>query len=492
MATLNQRLDAETITLILDEFNYDVEFLSIDYKKNEINKEEKYVKRPPIITVMGHVDHGKTSLLDYIRKTNLIDKEKGGITQHIGAYSVIFRKEKITFLDTPGHEAFTSMRYRGTKITDIVIIVIDTTDKIMPQTKEAIKHSQIANVPIIFALSKIDKENSNTERIKEELANMNLLVEDWGGKYQSQEISSKTGFGIDNLLEKIILESDVLELKSNSIGLANGTVIESSLDKRKGYITNIIVQKGLLKLGDYVLAGNYHGKIKLILDEWGNKKNKAEISDPVSIIGLNGCPNAGETFEVCINEKIAKKIAINRKKLIREQSIKYKKYLTLEEIGKRIALGNFKDFKIILKGDTDGSIEALSDSLQKLSNDSININIIYKNIGQITESDILLSIASNAMIIGFNVSANKNAIDLSKKENIEIRIYYIIYDLIIDIKNAIKGMLNNTNKRKEKILGSVKIKEIFNLKKIGKIAGCIVNEGIIKKILKLRLLEMEL
>lgn len=490
MVTLNQRLDAEILTLVSDEFGYDVEFVGLDLEEaiqEEKDLEKNLVPRPPIITVMGHVDHGKTSLLDCIRKTNVIAGEYGGITQHIAAYSVKYSKEKsITFLDTPGHEAFTAMRARGTQITDIAIIVIASDDNVMPQTKEAISHAQIANVPIIFVLNKIDKPNSNPNRIKEQLSKLNFLVEDWGGKYPSQNVSAKTGTGINDLLEKIIITSELLELKANPKKPATGTVIEASLDKGKGYITTLLVQNGTLKIGDYILTGKHHGKVKNILDERGISISYAGPSKPIIIIGLNGAPNAGEKFKVFKNEKNAKQLAIKREQLQREQNIRSQKYLTLDEAGRRISSGDYKEIKIILKGDTDGSVEAISSSIQRFSTENRIINIIHKGIGQITESDVLLANASNAIIIGFNVRPNINAKKIAKKNNIEIRTYSIIYDIINDIKKAIEGML--TSIKREKILGNAEIREIFKIPKIGIIAGCMVTEGKLFRKAKVRLI----
>ncbi|WGH27226.1 MAG: translation initiation factor IF-2 [Candidatus Bostrichicola ureolyticus] len=490
MVTMNQRLNAETITLVAHEFGYLVEFIGLEYAiQDEKDFETNLKNRSPIVTIMGHVDHGKTSLIDYIRKSNIIVGEVGGITQHIGAYSVDFEGKNITFIDTPGHEAFTAMRARGAQITDIAVIVIAADDKIMPQTKEAISHAQISGVSMIFAINKIDKPMSQPEKIREQLAGMNLLVEEWGGKYQSQEISAKTGIGINKLLEKIIIESEILQLKANPNKLATGTVIEASLDKGRGFLTNVIIQNGTLKKGDYVLAGNYHGKIKVILDERGQSIKEAGPSKPVIILGLNGAPVAGDKFKVFKYEKKAKEIAYKRMQLQREQNIRTQKYLTLDEIGRRIALGNFKEIKIIIKGDKDGSIEAIANSLQKESTDKIMINIIYKNVGAITESDVLLASASNAIIIGFNVrTANNNIINIAYKENIEIRTYSIIYDIINDIKKAIDGLNKNNKNKKEKIIGNAQVQEIFKIPKIGIIAGCIITKGKIVFNSKIRLI----
>ncbi|WP_185877374.1 translation initiation factor IF-2 [Blattabacterium cuenoti] len=490
MVTMNQRLDAEVLTLVSDEFGYDVKFVGLDLEEaiqDEKDLEKDLKPRPPIITVMGHVDHGKTSLLDYIRNTNVIAGESGGITQHIAAYSVEFdSKQGITFLDTPGHEAFTAMRARGAQITDIAIIVIASDDQVMPQTKEAISHAQAANVPIIFVLNKIDKPNSNTNKIKEQLSKLNILVEDWGGKYPSQEISAKNGTGIKDLLKKVLLLSKLLNLKANPNKLSSGTVIEASLDKGKGYITTVLVQGGTLKIGDYVLAGSNHGKVKSLLDERGRSISYADPSKPVTIVGLNGAPTSGDKFKVFKNEREAKQLASRRGQLQREQNIRAQKHLTLDEIGRRIALGDFQELKIIIKGDVDGSVEAISDALQKLSTKNIVINIIYKGVGQITESDVLLASASDAIVIGFNVRPNVSAKNIAKKDNIEIRTYSIIYDVINDIKKAMEGMLSP--EIREKILGNAEIREIFKIPKHGTIAGCMVIEGKLLRKYKVRLI----
>lgn len=489
MATLNQRLDAETISLVASEFGYKTEFVGVlqDLSQEEVDSEEDLKPRPPVITIMGHVDHGKTSLIDYIRNTNIIAGEFGGITQHIGAYSVTINKNKnITILDTPGHEAFTAMRARGAQITDIAIIVIAADDQIMPQTKEAINHAQMAGVPMIFAINKIDKNTAQPERIREQLANMNILLEEWGGKYQSQEISAKTGIGIDKLLEKILLEAEILDLKANPEKPGSGVVIEATIDKGRGYLTTLLVQSGKISTGDYILAGSCHGKIKAILDERGSKILLAGPSRSVIILGLNGAPSAGDKFKVFKDEKEAKQIASYRGQLQREQSIRSQKHITLDEIGRRIALGDFKEFKIIIKGDVDGSVEALSDSLQKLSTDSIIINIIHKGVGQITESDVLLASASNAIIIGFNVRPANNAKNISEREKIEIRTYSIIYDIINDVKEAIKGLVSP--KIRDKIIGVAEIRGVFKVAKLGNIAGCMVLDGKIIKSSKIKLI----
>lgn len=489
MATLNQRLDAETISLIAGEFGYTVEFVGVlqDFAQDDIDAEEDLKPRPPVITVMGHVDHGKTSLIDYIRKTNIIAGEFGGITQHIGAYSVtINNNQYITILDTPGHEAFTAMRARGAQITDIAIIVIAADDQIMPQTKEAINHAQMAGVPMIFAINKIDKNTAQPEKIREQLANMNILLEEWGGKYQSQEISAKTGIGIDKLLEKILLEAEILDLKANPKKPASGVVIEATIDKGRGYIITVIIQSGKLATGDYILAGSYHGKVKAILDERGKNILQATPSRSVTILGLNGAPSAGDKFKVFKDEKEAKQIASYRGQLQREQSIRSQKHITLDEIGRRIALGDFQELKIIIKGDVDGSVEALSDSLQKLSTKSIIVNIIHKGVGQIIESDVLLASASHAIIIGFNVRPANNAKNIAEKENIEIRTYSIIYDIINDVKKAIQGLISP--KIREQIIGLAEIRGVFKVGKLGNIAGCMVTDGKIIRYSKIKLL----
>lgn len=489
MATLNQRLDAETISLIAEEFGYNTEFVGVlqDTYQDDIDSEEDLQPRPPVITVMGHVDHGKTSLIDYIRNTNVIAGEFGGITQHIGAYSVTVNKSKhITILDTPGHEAFTAMRARGAKITDIAIIVIAADDQIMPQTKEAINHAQMAGVPMIFAINKIDKHTAQPEKIREQLANMNILLEEWGGKYQSQEISAKTGIGIDKLLEKILLEAEILDLKANPEKSALGVVIEATIDKGRGYITTVLVQSGKLYTGNYILAGSYHGKVKAILDERGKNIFQAGPSRSVTILGLNGAPSAGDKFKVFKDEKEAKQIASYRGQLKREQSIRSQKHITLDEIGRRIALGDFKELKIIIKGDFDGSVEALSDSLQKLSTNSIIINIIHKGVGQITESDVLLASASNAIIIGFNVRPANNAKNISEKENIEIRTYSIIYDIINDVKEAMQGLISP--EIRDKIIGVAEVRGVFKVAKLGNIAGCMVTDGKMVRSSKVKLI----
>jgi translation initiation factor IF-2 len=490
MVTMNQRLDAETLTIVADEFGYEVEFITVDIEEAIAvveDKEEDLVFRAPIVTVMGHVDHGKTSLLDYIRKENVIAGESGGITQHIGAYGVTLDNgQKIAFLDTPGHEAFTAMRARGAQVTDIAIIVIAADDDIMPQTKEAISHAQAAGVPIIFAINKVDKQNANPEKIKEKLAGMNLLVEDWGGKFQSHDISAKVGTGVKELLEKVLLEAEVLDLKSNPNKAAQGTVVEAFLDKGKGYVSTILVQHGTLKVGDYMLAGKHHGKIKAMHDERGNIVTVAGPSTPVSVLGLDGAATAGDKFNIFEDEKEAKQIASKRSQLMREQSVRTQRHITLDEIGRRIALGQFKELNVILKGDVDGSVEALSDSFSKLSTEEIQINIIHKGVGAITETDVMLASASDAIIIGFNVRPAGNARQLADKEEIDIRYYSIIYAAIDDLKDAMEGML--APEMKEEVLGTAEIREIFKISKVGSIAGCMVMDGKIARNAKIRII----
>ena len=479
MVTMNQRLDAETLSIVAEEFGFEVEFITADIEESiqevEDNPED-LVPRAPIVTVMGHVDHGKTSLLDYIREENVIAGESGGITQHIGAYAVQLENgQKITFLDTPGHEAFTAMRARGAQVTDLAIIVVAADDDIMPQTKEAISHAQAAGVPIVFAINKIDKPTANPDKIKEGLANMNLLVEDWGGKIQSQDISAKTGDGVKELLEKVLLEAELLELKANPDRLAYGTVVEAFLDKGRGYVSTILVQGGTLKVGDYVLAGQNSGKVKAMHDERGNSIKEAGPSTPISILGLDGAPQAGDKFNEFEDEREAKAIAVKRTQLQREQSVRTQRHITLDEIGRRIALGDFKELNIILKGDVDGSVEALTDSFLKLSTEEIQVNIIHKGVGAITESGVLLASASDAIIIGFNVRPMGNARQLADKEEIDIRNYSIIYDAINDLKDAMEGMLSP--EMREEITGTAEIRETFKISKIGTIAGCMVTSG---------------
>ena len=490
MVTMNQRLDAETLTIVAEEFGYEVEFTTADVEETVEEVEENpedLVSRAPIVTVMGHVDHGKTSLLDYVRKENVIAGESGGITQHIGAYGVeLDGGQKIAFLDTPGHEAFTAMRARGAQVTDIAIIVIAADDDVMPQTKEAISHAQAAGVPIIFAINKSDLPTANPEKIKEKLAQMDLLVEDWGGKIQSHDISAKTGAGVKELLEKVLLEAEILELKANPKKLAKGTVVEAFLDKGRGYIATILVQAGTLKIGDYVLAGRNSGKIKAMHDERGHEVKEAGPSTPVSILGLDGAPQAGDTFKVMEDEREAKDIAARRTQLQREQNVRTQRHITLDEIGRRIALGDFKELNIILKGDVDGSVEALTDSFQKLSTEEIQVNIIHKGVGAITESDVLLASASDAVIIGFNVRPAGNARMVADKEEIDIRTYSIIYDAINDLKDAMEGMLSP--ELKEEITGTAEIRETFKISKVGTIAGCMVTAGTIYRSAGIRLI----
>ena len=490
MVTLNQRLDAETLSIVAEEFGFKVEFVTAEIEEENIELEdspEDLKPRPPIVTVMGHVDHGKTSLLDYIRKENVIAGESGGITQHIGAYGVeLHDGQKITFLDTPGHEAFTAMRARGAQVTDLAIIVIAADDDIMPQTKEAISHAQAASVPIVFAINKIDKPNSNPDKIKESLSNMNLLVEDWGGKIQSHDISALKGDGVNELLEKVLLEAELLELKANPDKDASGTVVEAFLDKGRGYISTILVQAGTLRIGDFVLAGKNSGKVKAMQDERGNEVKEAGPSTPISILGLDGAPQAGDKFSVFSDEREAKQIANKRTQLQREQTVRTQKHITLDEIGRRIALGEFKELNIILKGDVDGSVEALTDSLQKLSTEEIQVNIIHKAVGAITESDVLLASASDAIIVGFNVRPMGNARQIADKEQIDIRTYSIIYDAINDVKDAMEGMLSPDFK--EEITGLCEVRETYKISKIGTIAGCMVTKGKIVKNSEIRLI----
>ena len=478
MVTMNQRLDAETLVIVAEEFNHKVEFVGAEVEESieeVIDKPEDLLTRAPIITVMGHVDHGKTSLLDYIRKANVIEGESGGITQHIGAYSVRVGEQKIAFLDTPGHEAFTAMRARGAQVTDLVIIVVAADDDVMPQTKEAISHAQAAGVPIIFAINKIDKPNANPDNVKTQLSSMNLLIEEWGGNIQSQDISAKTGEGIPELLEKVLLEAEVLELKSNPNKNALGAVVEALLDKGRGYVSTILVQAGTLKIGDYLLAGKHSGKVRAMFDDQGTNLKVAGPSTPVSILGLDGAPQAGDKFVVFDDEREAKQIASKRSQLQREQSVRTQKTLTLDEIGRRIALGDFKELNIILKGDVDGSVEALTDSFQKLSTEEIQVNILHKGVGAITESDVLLATASDAIIVGFNVRPQGNARLIADREEVDIRTYSIIYDAINDLKDAMEGMLSPV--MKEEVTGNVEIREVYKISKVGNIAGCMVMSG---------------
>ena len=490
MVSINQRLDAETIVLVAEEFGYEVEFVTAELTQTieqETDDDGELVPRPPVITVMGHVDHGKTSLLDYIRKANVIAGEAGGITQHIGAYNVELPDGKrITFLDTPGHEAFTAMRARGAKMTDLAIIIIAADDAIMPQTVEAINHAQAAGVPMIFAINKIDKPGAYPDKIREQLANMNILVEDWGGKYQCQEISAKKGINVDKLLDKVLLEAELLDLKANPKRRAVGAVIESSLDKGRGYLATVLVQNGTLHVGDIMLSGCYTGRVKAMFNERGQKVDEAGPSTPVSVLGLNGAPTAGETFNVMADEKEAKDIANKREQLLRIQGIKTQKHMTLEEIGRRIAIGNFKELNIIVKGDVDGSVEALSDSLLKLSTEEVRVNVIHKAVGAVSESDVLLAAASDAIIIGFQVRPSANARRLAEKESIEIRLYSVIYDAINEVKSGIEGML--APEEKEEVTGTAEVKELFKISKVGTIAGCIVKEGKLTRTSKVRVI----
>ncbi len=488
--SINQRLDAETLALVAEEFGYTIEFVSADVVESiqeEEDKEEDLQDRPPIVTVMGHVDHGKTSLLDHIRKANVIAGEAGGITQHIGAYSVTREDgRQITFLDTPGHEAFTAMRARGAQVTDIAIIIVAADDNVMPQTIEAINHAAAAGVPIVFAINKIDKPGANPDRIKEELANMNYLVEDWGGKYQCQEISAKNGVNIDELLEKVLLEADLLELKANPDKRAVGSVIESSLDKGRGYVTTLLVQSGTMRVGDMILSGSHYGHVKAMFNERNQKVDEVGPSEPALVLGLNGAPQAGERFNIMEDEREAKDIATKREQLQREQGMRTKKHITLDEIGRRIAIGNFQELNVIVKGDVDGSIEALSDSLIKLSTEEIQVNVIHKAVGQISESDIMLATASNAIVIGFQVRPSITARRLAEKEEIDVRLYSIIYDAIEELKSAMEGMLSP--EIKEEITATIEIRETFKITKVGTIAGCMVKEGKIKRNHKIRLI----
>ncbi|MBO6169986.1 MAG: translation initiation factor IF-2, partial [Bacteroidales bacterium] len=492
MVSINQRLDAETLVLVAEEFGYKVEFVTAELT-SEINSNEQPDRpedlkpREPIITVMGHVDHGKTSLLDYIRKTNVIAGEAGGITQHIGAYSVKLEDgRKITFLDTPGHEAFTAMRARGAQMTDLAIIIIAADDAVMPQTVEAINHAQAANVPMVFAINKIDKPGADPDKIRRQLSEMNILVEDWGGKYQCQEISAKKGINVDKLLEKVLLETDLLELKANPSKLASGAVIESSLDKGRGYLATVLVQDGTLHQGDVVLCGSFYGRIKSMFNERGQKVQEAGPSTPVSVLGLSGAPAAGEKFNVLTDEKEAKSIAAKREQLIRIQGIKTQKHMTLEEIGRRIAIGNFKELNVIVKGDVDGSVEALSDSLIKLSTEEVRVNVIHKAVGAISESDVLLAEASDAVIIGFQVRPSVEARKSADREGIEIRLYSVIYDCINDVKDGIEGMLEP--EKKEEVISTAEVKQTFKISKVGTIAGCIVRDGKMIQKSKVRLI----
>lgn len=492
MVSINQRLDAETINIVAEEFGFKTEYVSADVveaikAEEEEDNEEDWVSRPPIVTVMGHVDHGKTSLLDNIRNANVIAGEAGGITQHIGAYNVKLQNgRRITFLDTPGHEAFTAMRARGAKVTDIAIIIVAADDSVMPQTVEAINHAAAAGVPIVFAINKIDKPHANPDKIKEELANMNYLVEDWGGKYQCQEISAKKGVGVEDLLEKVLLEADLLDLKANPKRRAVGSIIESSLDKGRGYVSTVLVENGTLKMGDIVLAGTHFGRIKAMFNERNQRVKEAGPSEPVLILGLNGAPQAGDTFNVLDTDQEAREIANRREQLQRELGLRTQKMLTLDDIGRRIAVGNFQELNVIVKGDVDGSVEALSDSLIRLSTEEIQVNVIHKAVGQISESDVVLAAASDAIIIGFQVRPSQLARRNAEKEGVEIRLYSIIYDAINEVKSAMEGMLSP--EIREEITANVEVQQVFKISKVGTVAGCIVKEGKIKRTNKIRLI----
>ncbi len=489
--SINQRLDAETITLVADEFNYSVEFTTVDVQESieeEEEEDEKNLKhRPPVVTVMGHVDHGKTKLLDYVRSANVVAGEAGGITQHIGAYNVTLDNDKqITFLDTPGHEAFTAMRARGTQVTDLAIIVVAADDGVKPQTTEAINHAKAANIPIVFAINKIDKPTANPEKVKEELAGMNYLVEDWGGKYQSQDISAKNGINIDELLEKVLLEAELLELKANPSRKAKGTIIESTLDKGRGYVATILVQTGTLEIGDIMLAGSHSGHVKALYNERNQKIDEAGPAMPAIMLGLDGAPQAGDTFNVMDSDREAKEIANKRKQLQREQGLKAQKHITLDEIGRRIAIGDFQQLNVIVKGDVDGSVEALTDSIVKLSTEKIQVNIIHKGVGQISESDILLAAASNAVVIGFQVRPSLTARKIAEKEQIDIRLHSVIYDAVNELRDAMEGMLSP--EVKERIIGTLEVQEVFKISKVGSIAGCIMKDGKISRDSKVRVI----
>ncbi len=482
--SINQRLDAESITIIADEFGYNVEFVSSEQESEEDlteqDHDENMIERAPIVTIMGHVDHGKTSLLDYIRSAKVTEGEAGGITQHIGAYDVVTDSGKrIVFLDTPGHEAFTAMRARGAAVTDVAIIVIAADDNVMPQTKEAINHASNAGVPIVFALNKMDKPNANPDKVKEELANMNYMVEDWGGKYQCEQISAKTGQGVEELLEKVLLEAELLELKADSKKRGNGTVIEAELDKGRGYVATLLNESGIMKVGDVILAGSHMGKVKAMFDHRGNKMKEVGPATPALVLGLNGAPQAGDKFNIMESEREAREIANNRAQIQREQSIRTKKHITLDEIGRRLAIGSFKELNVIVKGDVDGSVEALADSLLKLSTDEIKVSIIHKGVGQISESDVLLASASDAVILGFQVRPSATARKLAENEEIEIRMYSIIYDAINEIKDAMEGMLEPT--KEEVVIGTVEVRQTFKISKVGTIAGCFVKDGVVKR-----------
>ena len=490
--SINQRLDAEAITVIADEFSFEVSFVSAEEEIDAVEVEvedspEDLLPRAPIVTIMGHVDHGKTSLLDYIRRAKVAAGEAGGITQHIGAYSVETDSgKKVTFLDTPGHEAFTAMRARGAKVTDIVIIVIAADDSVMPQTKEAINHAIVAGVPIIFAFSKVDKDGANTDKVREELSAMNMLVEDWGGKYQSQEISSKSGLGINDLLEKVLLEAELLELTANPNKKGVGTVIEAELDKGRGYVTTLLIQAGTLKIGDMMLAGDNYGRVKAMFDHYGQKIKKAGPSTPVQVLGLNGAPQAGDKLLCLENEREAREIANKREQILREQTLRTRKHITLEEIGRRKAIGTFRELNVIVKGDVDGSVEALSDSLMKLSTEEVQVRIIHKGVGQVSESDVALASTSDAVIIAFQVRPSQNARKLAENEQIEIRNYSIIYQAIDEIKAAMEGMLAPTFE--EVITSNIEVRDVFKITKIGTVAGCYVLDGTVKRAHKIRVI----
>jgi translation initiation factor IF-2 len=488
MVSINQRLDSETITIISEEFGYEANFVSADVQESieiEMDDEADLASRPPIVTVMGHVDHGKTSLLDGIRNANVIAGEAGGITQHIGAYHVTLADGgKMTFLDTPGHEAFTAMRARGAQVTDIAVIVVAADDAVMPQTKEAINHAQAAGIPMVIALNKMDRPEANADKIRQELSELNVLVEEWGGKFQSQEISAKNGTNVQQLLEKVLLEAELLDLKANSKKRAIGTVVESSLDKGRGYVTNLLVEGGTLRIGDPLLAGQFSGKVKAMFNERGTRVEEAGPSVPVSILGFDGAPSAGDKFHVFDDERESRNIAIKRQQLQREQGVRSQRSVTLEELGRRIAVGEFKELNLIVKGDVDGSIEALSDSLQKLSTEKVQVNIIHKAVGQVSESDILLASASSAIIIGFQVRPSGAARKLAEKEGIQIKLYSIIYKAIEEMKDAMEGLLSA--KIEEKVVGSAEIRETFKISKVGTIAGCFVLDGKIHRNNKIR------
>jgi translation initiation factor IF-2 len=487
--SINQRLDAEAITVIADEFGYEVQFISAEEDEviEEEDAEEDLTPRAPIVTIMGHVDHGKTSLLDYIRKTKVTASEAGGITQHIGAYDVTTKKgNKIAFLDTPGHEAFTAMRARGAKLTDIAIIVVAADDDVMPQTKEAINHAQVAGVPIVIAINKIDKPGANPDKVRESLSKINILVEEWGGKYQSQNISAKTGVGIEDLLEKVLLEAEILNLKANPDKAAIGSIIEASLDKGRGYVATMMVQTGTLKIGDIVVAGAHYGRVKAMFDDTGKRINEAGPSTPVQMLGLDGAPQAGEKIVVMESDREARELAGKRGQILREQSIRTKKHITLDEIGRRLAIGNFKQLNVIVKGDVDGSVEALSDSLLKLSTAEVQVAIIHRGVGQISESDVLLASASDAIVLGFQVRPSNAARKIADNEEIEIRLYSIIYDAINEVKAAMEGML--APETQEVIVGNAEVREVFKITKVGTVAGCMVTDGYLKRQNPIRLI----